>query len=51
MITAQLRSAVASGNIEGVKYLVEKGADIRGALPHAAASGNIEVVKYLVEKG
>ena len=42
-------------NVETIKYLVEKGADVYAdnnyAVRMASQNGHLEVVKYLVEKG
>ena len=50
-----LRWAAEKGDIDMVKFLVEKGADINAndglALFLAANIGNYDMVKYLVEKG
>ncbi|MDR1959797.1 MAG: ankyrin repeat domain-containing protein, partial [Planctomycetaceae bacterium] len=56
---APLKSAANTGNLEMVKYLVERGADVNlaycdtGSTPlHSAVrKGPLEVVRYLVEKG
>ncbi len=47
-----------NGNIEGVKYLVEKGSDInikdedgQTALNYAEKGRNTEIVNYLIDKG
>lgn len=51
----QLQLATEHGYFEGVKYLVEQGADIHAeheaALQDAAAEGHLKIVKYLVEHG
>ena len=43
------------GNVKGIKYLVEQGADIRShndwTLRDAAHYGHLEVVKYLINQG
>jgi ankyrin repeat protein len=51
-----LHTAAYVGNLELVKYLVDKGANANGVdnykrsvLHHAAISGNLDLVKYLVE--
>jgi len=53
-----LHYASMFGNLEIVKYLLEKGADIHlnseagiDALHHASKFGNLEIVKYLISKG
>ena len=50
-----LRYASANGNLDVVKYLIEKGADIHAlgddALIEAAILGHLDVVKYLVVQG
>jgi len=50
-----LRWAAFDGDLDVVKYLIDKGADIHAnddnALKQAASRGHLEVVKYLVEKG
>ena len=49
-----LIKAVESGNLETVKFLVEKGADVHAdddwALCWSASNGHLEVVKYLKSK-
>ncbi len=56
-ITA-LMGVARNGNIDGVKFLVEKGADINikdeygaTALLYAADKGHADIVKYLISKG
>ncbi|CAK9253192.1 unnamed protein product, partial [Sphagnum jensenii] len=53
-----LHRAAEKGHLDVVKYLVEKGADVKAAnkygytpLHWAASSGKLDIVKYLVEKG
>lgn len=56
-----LRNAAKTGNVETVKFLVEKGVDVNGFYGHrklgiaplcaAVQSGNVEIVEFLVEKG
>ena len=47
--------ACQNGDLETVKFLVEKGADIRvkddGAVRYASQNGHLETVKFLIEKG
>ena len=49
--------AVESGNLEMVKYLVKKRANVNATvddlniLHYAAETGNLEMVKFLVERG
>jgi len=54
-LNCQLRGASNDGQLEVVKYLVSKGANIHvweeGALEYASLRGQLEVVKYLVSKG
>ncbi|AYV85715.1 MAG: ankyrin repeat protein [Satyrvirus sp.] len=51
----QLRSVAATGCLNMVRYLVEKGANIHAcddcALRLAARNGHLQVVQFLVEKG
>jgi len=58
IISPKLFKAINSNDLERVKYLVEKGANIEskdnfGCTPLHRASwgGNLDIVKYLVEKG
>ncbi|HNI94438.1 MAG TPA: ankyrin repeat domain-containing protein, partial [Leptospiraceae bacterium] len=53
-----LHNAAESDDLDTVKYLIEKGADIRikdkdGNTPlhKAAESGELNIVKYLIQKG
>jgi ankyrin repeat protein len=50
-----LRRASADGNLEVVKYVIERGANVNvregSPLRSAALAGHYEIVKYLVEKG
>lgn len=50
-----LNISLSHGNLDIVKYLVEKGIDLSkpydNPVSHAAKSGNVDIVKYLVEKG
>jgi ankyrin repeat protein len=53
-----LHHACKSGNRDVVKYLIEKGADVKAKawdnstpLHIACESGNLDLVKYLVEHG
>jgi len=48
-----LPGAINSGNLKIVRYLVEKGADIKkyNPLPKAVNKGDLQTVRYLVEKG
>ncbi|MFA5103753.1 MAG: ankyrin repeat domain-containing protein [Candidatus Margulisiibacteriota bacterium] len=55
---AQLISAASEGNVQLVKDLLSRGADIKAvdteggnALFHAAANGNVEIVKALIAAG
>jgi ankyrin repeat protein len=47
--------ACKSGDLEGVKYFVSQGADVRAdnnyAVRKASENGHLEVVKYLVSQG
>ena len=47
--------AAKNGNLEKVRYLVKKGADINAenneSLRWSAINGHLEVVKYLIKKG
>ena len=51
----ELTEACENGNIEKVKYLVEKGVDIHAyndqPLRWAVFYGQLEVIKYFIEKG
>jgi ankyrin repeat protein len=50
-----LMEAASEGNLVGIEYLLQKGADLKKegfpALLAAAASGRLDIVRYLVEKG
>jgi len=50
-----LELAALNGRIDEVRYLVQRGADVRAnndhALRYAAQNGHIDVVRYLVEHG
>ncbi|MFW9846967.1 MAG: ankyrin repeat domain-containing protein [Candidatus Thorarchaeota archaeon] len=54
-----LLNAAESGDLEGVKDAIEKGADIRAtdewmkqtALHKASSQGHVKIVEYLIEKG
>jgi len=46
-----LEFAVRRGDVEMVKFLVSKGADIDDSLRSAASAGHLEVVKFLVSTG
>jgi ankyrin repeat protein len=50
-----LREAAGEGNVVGMEYLLENGADLEkegtGALREAAINGHLDAVIYLIEKG
>jgi len=47
-----INTFIKNGDLDIVKYLVEKGAKIdESSVSYAARNGNLELVKYLVEKG
>ena len=54
-LNKQLIHAATNGQLEIIKYLVEKGADIHFnndyALRLASSYGKLDVIKYLVEQG
>lgn len=57
-ITPLLVAAAASGNVNTVRYLLDKGADLRAhnadgedALTRAAFSGDVETLKLLLDRG
>jgi len=54
-LNQMLRVMALEGNRKGIKYLVERGADIHTlndkALRIASGKGHLDVVKYLVEQG
>lgn len=58
MVNKPLAYAAAYGNLEIVKMIVEKGADLNGRVAYgdvplikAAENGNIDIIRYLLEKG
>lgn len=57
-MTALSSASIEYGNLEMIKYLLEKGADINvknedgsTALMTASMYGNLEIIKYLIENG
>ncbi len=54
IIDKSLNFAAECGNLEAVKFLVSKGADVnmsKGPLPLASRNGHLEVVKFLISIG
>ena len=52
LVTNKMEEACKNGDIEVVKYLVEKGAPIDiGAIRSASGDCHLDIVKYLFEKG
>ncbi len=57
-VRTPLHYAAESGNVEAIKFLVSKGADVNAVttaymtpLHYAAESGHVEAIKFLVSKG